>query len=92
VKEKFSILKSQKTRERKKKAIFHLCLIVCPILIGPLLSCPLSPCPILCYLQLFWRTRNKSADFLSAPGGDPATLKKDDLLGRPHEKGGGALH
>ena len=40
----------------------------------------------------FLEDRNKSADFLSAPGGDFATLKKDDLLGRPHEKGGGALH
>jgi len=53
----------------QKKAMFHLCLIVCPILICPLSSYPLSPCLILCYLQLSWRTRDKSADFLSAPGG-----------------------
>jgi hypothetical protein len=46
----------------QKKAIFHLCLIVCPILIGPL-----SSCPILCHLQVFWRTNGRSTDFLSAP-------------------------
>ena len=56
----------------QKKAIFHLCLIVCPILIGPL-----SSCPILCHLQLFWRRKEKSADFLSAPGeGCSATLHR----------------
>ena len=53
----------------QKKAMFHLCLIVCPILICPLSAYPLSPCLILCDLLLSWRTRDKSADFLSAPGG-----------------------
>jgi hypothetical protein len=54
---------------RKKKCIFHLCLIVCPILFCPLILCLLVQSFDICSFSGGQRTRDKSADFLSASGG-----------------------